>query len=104
MFVICKLKYMVAFDDKLVGWTVIWVRVLSSQDNSTVFFFEEGGVNLDQAMRAQEAQSGQCWNKHAHPLNIWMPLYTWGFPKIRGTLLGVPIIRIIVHWGRYWGN
>ena len=27
-----------------------------------------------------------------------------GFPKIRGTylFLGVPIIRIIVHWGLYW--
>ena len=27
----------------------------------------------------------------------------WGFPKIRGTFLGVPIIRIIVFWGLYWG-
>ena len=27
----------------------------------------------------------------------------WGFPKIRGTLLGVPIIRIIVFGGLYWG-
>ena len=26
-----------------------------------------------------------------------------GFPKIRGTFLGVPIIRIIVYWGLYWG-
>ena len=26
-----------------------------------------------------------------------------GFPKIRGTLLGVLIIRIIVFWGLYWG-
>ena len=26
-----------------------------------------------------------------------------GFPKIRGTLLGVPIIRIKVFWGLYWG-
>ena len=24
---------------------------------------------------------------------------TWGFPKIRGTILGVPIIRTIVFWG-----
>ena len=23
----------------------------------------------------------------------------WGFPKIRGTILGVPIIRTIVFWG-----
>ena len=26
----------------------------------------------------------------------------WGFPKIRGTILKVPIIRIIVYWGLYW--
>ena len=25
------------------------------------------------------------------------------FPKIRGTFLGVRIIRIIVYWGLYWG-
>ena len=28
----------------------------------------------------------------------------WGFPKIRGTLLGVPIIRTIVFGGLYWGS
>ena len=27
----------------------------------------------------------------------------WGFPKIRGTFLGVPIIRTIVFWDLYWG-
>ena len=27
----------------------------------------------------------------------------WGFPKIRGTILGVPTIRTIVFWGLYWG-
>ena len=27
----------------------------------------------------------------------------WRFPKIRGTILGVPIIRTIVYWGLYWG-
>ena len=26
-----------------------------------------------------------------------------GFPEIRGTILGVPIIRIIVYWGLCWG-
>ena len=33
------------------------------------------------------------------------PLQTtkWEFPKIRGTLLGVPIIRTLVFWGLYWG-
>ena len=28
----------------------------------------------------------------------------WGFLIIRGTILGVPIIRIIVYWGLYWGT
>ena len=28
----------------------------------------------------------------------------WGFPKIRGTILGVLIFRIIVYWGLYWGS
>ena len=28
---------------------------------------------------------------------------TWGFPKIRGTILGVPIVRTIVFWGLHWG-
>ena len=27
----------------------------------------------------------------------------WRFPKIRGTLLGIPIIRNILFWGLYWG-
>ena len=35
----------------------------------------------------------------------WIPITSpiWGFPKIRGTFLGVPIIRTIVFWGLYWG-
>ena len=28
----------------------------------------------------------------------------WGFPKIRGTILGVPTIRTVVFWGLYWGS
>ena len=28
---------------------------------------------------------------------------TWGFPKSRGTLWGVPIIGIIIFVGLYWG-
>ena len=27
-----------------------------------------------------------------------------GSPKIRGTLLGILIIRIIAFWGLYWGH
>ena len=28
----------------------------------------------------------------------------WEFPKIKGTFLGVPILRIIIYWGLYWGT
>ena len=28
----------------------------------------------------------------------------WGVPKIRGTFLGVPVLRIIVYWGLCWGG
>ena len=27
----------------------------------------------------------------------------WGFPKVRGTFFGVPIMRITIFWGLYWG-
>ena len=27
----------------------------------------------------------------------------WEFPKIRGTILGVPVIRTILFLGLYWG-
>ena len=29
-------------------------------------------------------------------------MFIWGFPKIRGTLLGGPIIRTRVFWGLDW--
>ena len=29
--------------------------------------------------------------------------FKWGVPKIRGTILGVPIVGNIVFWGLYWG-
>ena len=31
--------------------------------------------------------------------------YVYGeFPEIRGTFLGVPITRMIIYWGLYWGS
>ena len=35
--------------------------------------------------------------------SIYIYIYIWGFPKIRGTILGVPIIRTIIFWALYWG-
>ena len=37
-------------------------------------------------------------------LGFYRGLEGLGFPKIRGTFLGVPIIRTIVFWGLYWGS
>ena len=34
-------------------------------------------------------------------LGLWRVIC--GFPKIRGTFLGVPIVRILVFWGLDWG-
>ena len=27
--------------------------------------------------------------------------HIWGFPKMKGTIVGVPIIRTLVYWGLY---
>ena len=35
-------------------------------------------------------------------LGLYRGLLGLGVPKIRGTILGVPIIRNVVHWGLYW--
>ena len=37
-------------------------------------------------------------------LAIELVVTVCGFPKIRGTFLGIPIIRTIVYWGLYWGS
>ena len=34
---------------------------------------------------------------------IGLGFRVWGFAKLRGTVFGIPIIRIIVDWGLYWG-
>ena len=36
-------------------------------------------------------------------LSFTSPCLDGGFPKFAGTLLGVPILRIRVYWGLYWG-
>ena len=50
--------------------------------------------------RATEAPLGDSLQSTA-PHSSQNPI--WGFPEIRGTSLGVPIIRTIVFWGPYWG-
>ena len=43
--------------------------------------------------------SGVVWRE----MHVFFHVVIWGCPKIRGTILGVPKIRIIVFWGLYWG-
>ena len=43
-----------------------------------------------------EALAWQRWSLGELQMNM-------EFPKIRGTLSGIPIIRTIVFWGLYWG-
>ena len=35
-----------------------------------------------------------------HLVGLWVQHEICGFPKIRGTLLGVPRLRTVVYWGR----
>ena len=42
-----------------------------------------------------------CAQRGSSTLQVLLSI--WGFPKIRGTILGVPIIWTIVFWGLYWG-
>ena len=46
----------------------------------------------------KEPESGRSWPLIRNLCGIW------GFPKIRGTILGVPIIRTIVFWGSTLGS
>ena len=49
------------------------------------------------------ASTGFIHSTSALYIYIYICICIWGCPKIRGTFLGVPIIRIIVFWGLYWG-
>ena len=44
---------------------------------------------------------GVCGSIYPHPGLAWKRI--WGFPKLRDTLLEIPVIRIIVCGGLYWG-
>ena len=45
-------------------------------------------------------------NPRLEPQNLGWATHRdmWGFPKIRGTILEVPIIRIVIFGGLYWGT
>ena len=51
--------------------------------------------------------AGPFEDDHIVTFSVWGYLRRssiWGFLKIRGPFLGVPIIRTIVFWGLYWGT
>ena len=37
-----------------------------------------------------------------HRKEPWTAFRKWEVPKIRGTILGIPIIKTIVFWGLHW--
>ena len=67
------------------------------------------GSEEPEAVASRSGVARGSFSAHSDNSNsnqILVPLQTpiWGFPKISGTLLGVPIIRTIVYWGLYWGS
>ena len=42
------------------------------------------------------------WALGRRDVSLIVAVDVWGFPKIRGTILGVSIMRIIVFGGLYW--
>ena len=57
------------------------------------------GPDSSQLLCLKQSKRGDAALEVHSKLHITM----WGFPKIMGTLLGVPIIRTIVFLGLYWG-
>ena len=49
------------------------------------------------------SQPNVPWVSWCTGITEYIPAQKWVFPKIRGTFLGAPIMRIIIFWGLYWG-
>ena len=56
------------------------------------------GIQAASAEVQQMQQRRSKWSKEPSLAKV-----IWGFPKIGGTFSGVPILRIIICWGLYWG-
>ena len=52
--------------------------------------------------RGKEPKIQALTTPHMTPCCLYTP-QKGGVPKIRGTILGVPIIRTLVFWGLHWG-
>ena len=65
------------------------------------------GMKTDLDLSSRGVRSQDLSASPARPLRGGEEFYgqekIGGFPQIRGTILGVPIIRTIVYWGLYWG-
>ena len=81
---------------------MLYIRNLilpGSTTKTTLLIYEVGGPPTKR--RASRAKSAEGATLDSDRPCGGFPL--WGFPKIRGTILGVPRIRTIVFWGLYWG-
>ena len=74
---------------QLVVLGIVWPQSLSNPVNRSRWGF--GTLN---PLEVRERMASGCREL----------MTIWGFPKIRGTILGVPILRIIVYWGLYWST
>ena len=46
------------------------------------------------------------WEDPGVRYRVWslkLKFWGWGLLKIRGTFLGVPLVRTRIHWGQDWG-
>ena len=71
------------------GWGVLLTQTLLRPQ---VFRLKEVSLARDQTKSPGPAREPQQLEKTSG-----------GFPKLGSTFLGVPIIRIIIYWGLYWG-
>ena len=55
------------------------------------------------SLAAAAAAAAAARNSGFNPRTARIAYEIWGFPTIRGTFLGVPIIRTIAYRGLYWG-
>ena len=71
----------------------------------SVGYFSLGGGTAGADASRSECKLRRPLRQHPRTLKLHKDCIRimWGFPKIRGTLLGVPRIRTIVFWDLYWG-
>ena len=64
----------------------------------------EGISLLPEDLQTKADESSQALNEEATFWGLGFPVpgLIWDFPKIMGTISGVPTVRVIVFWDQYW--